>query len=164
MHLTKVVAAIGFASLLVFQSHSGWSSPSRKASTSPISAAGEPGRSATKRTTVDVIMVEGDGKMILAPPEMTFSQGDNVRFVIRNDTPRAHEFVIGSHIENMAHAQTMKLSPPVAHDEPNGRLVAPGTSVILDWRFTNAGSFEAACLLDGDGNVEEPAKITVLPR
>ncbi len=109
-------------------------------------------------------MVEVDGKMILAPPEMTFSQGDNVRFVIRNDTSRAHEFVIGSHTENMAHAQTMKLSPPVAHDEPNGRLVAPGATTVLDWRFTNVGSFEAACLLDGDADVEDSAKITVLPR
>lgn len=109
-------------------------------------------------------MVEIDGKMFFTPEAMTVMQGDTVRFVIRNDTSSDHEFVVGSHTENIAHAQTMKLSPPVDHDEPNGRLVKPGRTAVLDWRFANAGVFEAACLLNGHAEGETPIRITVVPR
>ena len=140
-----------------------WSSRRAKVPTIPTFAAGEPARPASPKRVVEVAMIEIDGKMTYAPEEISFVQGDSVRFVIRNDTSSAHEFVVGSQAENMGHAETMKLLPGSHHDEPNARLVPSGRSSVLDWTFSKPGTFEAACLL-GSHQGEGTMKIIVVPR
>ncbi|UGV26952.1 copper resistance protein [Rhodopseudomonas boonkerdii] len=110
---------------------------------------------------MQVAMVDVGGTMTFAPNEFRFARGTNVRFTIRNDTERPHEFVLGSHTENLAHSQTMTLGIGQGHDEPNGRVVAAGATVNLDWQFTKVGEFEFGCLLAGHPDVEIAGRIVV---
>ena len=43
----------------------------------------------------------------------------------------------------------MKKHPDMAHEEPNGRQLAPKKTGEIVWKFTKAGEFEYACLIPG---------------
>ena len=43
----------------------------------------------------------------------------------------------------------MQKNPDMAHDEPNGRQLAPNKTGEIVWKFTKAGEFEYACLIPG---------------
>lgn len=124
-------------------------------------AAGEPSRSTKAKVTVSIALVAVDGTMKFVPDELKFARGDEVQFIIRNETSGPHEFVIGSHVENLGHAQSMKLQAGDPHDEPNGRMLKPGGAAILNWRFTKPGKFEFGCLLAGHAEIEVPGTIVV---
>lgn len=154
-----LVGAIAVVFLL--SSDIAWAKQRAPRHSSQIFAAGEPARHGSKLTKVEIAIVEVDGKAIFAPNDLKFPRGATVRFQIRNDTSATHEFVIGSHTENIGHAETMKLSPVIEHDEPNARTLLPRATAVLDWHFSNSGTFEFACLLNGHAEVEEDGKIVV---
>jgi uncharacterized cupredoxin-like copper-binding protein len=76
-------------------------------------------------------------------------KGALVRLVLKNAGQLRHEIPIDSFENNARHKAEMEKSPDMAHAEPNGRQVEPGQSAELLWRFTNAGTFEYACLIPG---------------
>lgn len=68
-----------------------------------------------------------------------------------------HELVIGTveanrqHAAEKAshHAAEMASHPDMAHEDPNAKRLGSKTSGALRWQFTQAGTFEYACLIPG---------------
>src|SRR5262249_28875296 len=60
-----------------------------------------------------------------------------------------HEFVLASHRENQKHAELMKKSPNMEHNDPNAKRLSGLSSGELLWKFTRRGEFEYACLIPG---------------
>jgi len=112
-------------------------------------SAGEPGNPKKPARTVKVTMGEADGKMLFVPARLEVKKGEQVKFVLRNNGELEHEFVLASTADNLKHAEAMKNNPNMAHEEPNGRQLAPKKTSELVWKFTKAGEFEYACLIPG---------------
>jgi uncharacterized cupredoxin-like copper-binding protein len=112
-------------------------------------SAGEPGDRRRPAQVIQVIMREGDGKMMFVPDRLEIRKGDQVRFMIRNDGLLDHEFVLATTEENAKHAEEMKKNPDMEHDDPNARRVVSKRSSEIIWRFTKAGQFEFGCLIPG---------------
>ena len=110
---------------------------------------GEPGDPAKLSRAIQIVMKEADGRMVFEPSRIEAKAGEQIQFVLRNAGELEHELVIGTAVDILRHADKMKASPDMAHDEPNARRVAPKKSAALRWRFTNAGEFEYACLIPG---------------
>ena len=90
-----------------------------------------------------------DGKMIYIPNKVDVKRGEQVRFIITNAGAIPHEFTLASVEDNLKHAEEMKKHPDMAHEEPNGRQLAPKKTGEIVWKFTKAGEFEYACLIPG---------------
>src|SRR5215203_1237775 len=112
-------------------------------------SAGEPGNPKKPAKIVQVTMGESDGKMLFVPARLEVRKGDQVKFLLRNNGELEHEFVLASTADNLKHAEEMKKHPDMAHEEPNGRQLAPKKTSEIVWRFTKAGEFEYACLIPG---------------
>jgi uncharacterized cupredoxin-like copper-binding protein len=112
-------------------------------------AAGEPGGSGRVDRVIEIAMREGDGSMSYSPGRIEVRKGEQVRFVLKNAGQLRHEILIDSFENNPRHKAEMEKTPDMAHAEPNGRHVEPGQSAGVVWRFTNAGTFEYACLIPG---------------
>jgi uncharacterized cupredoxin-like copper-binding protein len=112
-------------------------------------SAGQPGDAKRPARVIQVIMLDGDGKMSFVPDRIDVRQGEQIRFMLRNDGELEHEFVLANHVENLGHAATMKINPDMVHDAANAKRLQPkGTAETL-WRFTKTGEFEFACLIPG---------------
>jgi uncharacterized cupredoxin-like copper-binding protein len=112
-------------------------------------SAGEPGDPRKPSRIIQVTMGERDGKMLFVPARLEVRKGDQIKFVLRNNGELEHEFVLASTADNLKHAEAMKKNPDMAHDEPNGRELAPKKTGEMVWKFTKAGEFEYACLIPG---------------
>lgn len=112
-------------------------------------SAGEPGNPKKPSRTVQVIMREGDGKMLFVPDRLVVRRGEQIRFVIENAGELAHEFVVANTADNLKHAALMQKYPDMEHDDPNGKTLQPKAKTELLWRFTKRGEFEFACLIPG---------------
>jgi len=112
-------------------------------------AAGEPGDPKKPAKIVKVEMFEKDGKMLFTPERLEVKKGDQIKFVLRNTGELEHEFMLATTAENLEHAEEMKKNPEMAHDDPNGKRLAPKQNGELIWRFTKSGEFEYACLIPG---------------
>jgi len=112
-------------------------------------SAGEPGNPKKPARIVQVTMGESDGKMLFVPARLEVKNGDQIKFVLRNNGEIEHEFVLASAADNLKHAEEMKKHPDMAHEEPNGRQLAPKKTSEIVWKFTKAGEFEYACLIPG---------------
>lgn len=112
-------------------------------------SAGEPGNPKKPARIVQVVMREGDGKMIYIPARIEVKRGEQVRFVLRNNGELEHEFVLATTEENLEHAEVMKKHPEMEHDDPNSKRLPPKKSSEIVWRFTKPGTFEYGCLIPG---------------
>ena len=112
-------------------------------------SAGEPGNPKKPSKIVQVTMGESDGKMLFVPARLEVRKGDQIKFVLRNNGELEHEFVLASTADNLKHAEEMKKHPNMAHEEPNGRQLAPKKTSEFVWKFTKAGEFEYSCLIPG---------------
>jgi uncharacterized cupredoxin-like copper-binding protein len=112
-------------------------------------SAGEPGNPNKPAKIIQVKMGESDGKMLFMPARLEVRTGDQIKFALRNNGELEHEFVLASTADNLRHAEAMKKHPDMAHDEPNGRQLAPKKTSEIVWKFSKAGEFEYACLIPG---------------
>jgi uncharacterized cupredoxin-like copper-binding protein len=112
-------------------------------------AYGRPGVPAKGGRTIQVVMKETDSGMAFTPEHITVRKGEQVQFVLRNGGELEHELVIGTVEANNEHAQAMAAHPDMAHEDPNAKRLGPKTSGVLRWQFTQAGTFEYACLIPG---------------
>jgi uncharacterized cupredoxin-like copper-binding protein len=112
-------------------------------------SAGEPGNPKRPARVVQVVMREGDGKMLFIPDRVEVKRGEQIRFVLRNNGELEHEFVLATAEENLKHAEEMKKHPDMEHDDPNAKRVKPKKRDELIWRFTKRGTFEFGCLIPG---------------
>jgi uncharacterized cupredoxin-like copper-binding protein/Cu/Ag efflux protein CusF len=113
-------------------------------------AVGEPGDEAKVTRTIDVTMFENDdGEMLFQPNTLEVEQGQTIRFNIVNDGEIKHEFVLDEKEKNVEHRELMLRFPEMEHDDPNALQLDAGESGSIVWTFTNAGTFEFACLIPG---------------
>jgi uncharacterized cupredoxin-like copper-binding protein len=139
---TMALAAPGYPAL----AHDAHSAPAAHAAGF---SAGEPGDPTKPARTVLVTMKEGEGKMLFIPDRLDVKRGEQVRFILTNTGLLEHEFILASTEDNLRHAEDMKARPHMAHDDPNGRRVAPSKKSEIVWRFTTVGTFEYGCLIPG---------------
>jgi uncharacterized cupredoxin-like copper-binding protein len=149
MNWTKSGIALAAATLLSANAWAGEGPSGHSHSHGEAFSAGEPGNPKKPAKIVQVTMGESDGKMLFVPARLEVRKGDQIKFVLRNNGELDHEFVLASTADNLEHAEAMKKNPDMAHEEPNGRQLAPNKTGEIVWKFTRAGEFEYACLIPG---------------
>ena len=83
------------------------------------------------------------------PARVEVRKGEQIRFVLQNDGEEDHEFILATVAENRKHAEAMKKSPDMEHDDPNAKRLLPHGHGEIVWKFTKRGQFEFACLIPG---------------
>lgn len=111
---------------------------------------GVPGKAAEVSRIVKIVMRETeDGDMVFEPAELDVKKDETIRFIVVNEGELDHEFVLDDHEGVMEHKKLMEKFPEMEHDDPNSVHVEPGGRGEVIWKFSNAGSFEFACLIPG---------------
>jgi uncharacterized cupredoxin-like copper-binding protein len=122
------------------------------------SVAGRPGKPADITRTVDVTM---NDTMRFAPNQLTFDEGETVRFSLQNKGLIPHEFVIGSMSELKEHAEMMRAMPAMQHAEANMLTLEAGAKGDIVWQFDKTGTVDFACLIAGHLEAGMKGSITV---
>jgi uncharacterized cupredoxin-like copper-binding protein len=140
--------------------HSGKTAETRQKQESKRHGAelGKPGDAKKVSRTIEVGM--GDD-MRFKPADIQVKRGETIKFVVRNHGALKHEMVLGTMKELKEHAALMRKSPEMEHDDPNAVSVEPGKTGALIWQFTNAGTFDFACLVPGHFEAGMVGKIIV---
>ncbi|MBI5255934.1 MAG: cupredoxin family protein [Burkholderiales bacterium] len=107
------------------------------------------GREGDPRKVARTIRVDMADTMRFAPALVTLRRGQTVRFVVHNAGQLMHEMVLGTPEALQAHAELMKKFPNMEHADPNMAHVKPGARGEIVWQFTEAGTFQFACLQPG---------------
>ncbi|MCG7392948.1 cupredoxin family protein [Microvirga sp. ACRRW] len=111
---------------------------------------GKPGDSKKAARVVPISMKEtDDGKMVYFPNKVEVRQGEQIKFVLKNNGKVDHEFVLDTVENNAKHKIAMQKNPDMEHDDPNARRLAVSKGGEMVWQFTNPGTFEFACLIPG---------------
>ena len=106
--------------------------------------------------TVEIDM----GATSFGVPSISVAAGETVRFVLRNTSPVAHDFTIGSpekqsirrrYIERMSSSAALPATPAERKklDSWNAIVVLPGETRELEWTFGEAQDVEFACNASG---------------
>jgi uncharacterized cupredoxin-like copper-binding protein len=119
------------------------------------------GDSKAVKRTVEITMTD---TMRFTPDKIEVSQGETVKFVVKNTGKLMHEMVIGTKKELDEHAALMARFPAMEHDEPYQAHVPAGKTGDLVWTFNRAGDFDFACLIAGHYQAGMIGKIKVIPR
>ncbi len=98
-----------------------------------------------------------------ASDEIRIRQGETVKFIVANNGKIMHEMVIGRLKDLKEHAELMRKSPNMEHDEAYMAHVSPGKKEEIVWQFTKPGEFYYACLLPGHFEAGMIGKIIVAP-
>jgi uncharacterized cupredoxin-like copper-binding protein len=119
--------------------------------------AGEP---KAVRRTIELTMSDD---MRFTPDRIAVSQGETVKFVIRNKGRMLHELVIGTKKTLDEHADLMARFPNMEHAEAYMSHVKAGNSGEIVWKFNRPGEFDFACLITGHYQAGMVGKINVAP-
>ncbi len=119
------------------------------------------GHEGNPKAVTKTIRVTMADTMRFSPDHITVRRGQTVAFEVRNTGKTLHEFVIGTLPALSEHAELMKKHPGMEHDEPYMAHVTPGRTQRIHWVFTEAGTFEAGCLIPGHWEAGMKATITV---
>lgn len=98
---------------------------------------------------VKVTMDEMDGRMMFMPAKVDVKEGEQIKFMLRNNGELDHEFVLGCAADHLQHAEATKKSSDIAHNDTSARRLAPKKSSEIVWKFNKPGEFEFACLIPG---------------
>ncbi|WP_227268016.1 copper-binding protein [Roseobacter weihaiensis] len=146
--LTTAFSLVLAAPVFAAGAHSGGHG-SAEADHAAMMLVGMPGKAADVDRTIDVTMREtDDGQMIFEPASFDFDAGQTIRFNVKNDGELEHEFVIDTVERNVEH-KAMMAEMDMEHDDPNSVRLDAGAEDDVVWTFTNAGTFEFACLIPG---------------
>lgn len=110
------------------------------------SPAGAPGKPSQVTKVFRVRMLDS---MRFEPSAFEVRAGQTVKFVVTNNGRMRHEFGIGTHDEQSAHAEMMLADPDMQHEDGSVIAVEPGRTGELVWRFGRAGELEAGCQVPG---------------
>ena len=110
--------------------------------------------------TVNVMMSD---KMRYTPARLTVTQGETIRFRIKNSGQSMHEMVLGTMAELKEHAALMREHPHMEHEEPFMAHVAPGTTATMVWQFTQPGEFHYGCMVPGHFEAGMVGRVRVKP-
>ena len=114
--------------------------PAAHDDTSAFGVAGDPAEA--DRT----IEVEATDELAFEPESIEVEAGETVTFVVTNAGKLPHEFVLGDAEYQEMHEEEM--SSGGGHGS-SGISIAPGSTAEITWTFTEAGSFEFACHVEG---------------
>jgi uncharacterized cupredoxin-like copper-binding protein len=109
-------------------------------------AAGEPGHPKKPARVVEITMRARDGEMTFVPAVIEVRKGEQIRFVLKNESEFDHEFVLDSFDRNAKRRIEMEKNPVMEYEHPNAKRIAAKKSAKIHWRFTKAGTFEFADL------------------
>lgn len=132
------------------------------------SSVGKPGKAEDATRTIEVVMRDN----LFDPERISVTEGETVRFTIKNQGELVHEFNIGTaamHAEHQKEMMTMMehgvLEPDrinhekmtmdmgggktMNHSDTNSVLVEPGKSAEVVWTFTENANLEFACNVPG---------------
>lgn len=140
--MSMPLVIIPLAALVLF-SHSNLSAvPSSREVKVDIGRPGDPGEVSRiiKLTQVDNMFL---------PSELTVSEGETIRFVIKNGGDNKHEMLMGSMAELKKIANMRRNFPENNHPEAHWIQLEPGEQRELVWQFTDAGTVDFACPLPG---------------
>lgn len=112
-------------------------------------AVGSPGKASAATRTVGITLKETDDGMAIEPASLQVKQGETIRFQVTNIGEIEHEFVVDTHVRNQEHKKIMAKFPEMEHDDPNSVRLDAGEKGEVVWTFSNAGTFEFACLIPG---------------
>lgn len=124
----------------------------------PYGKAGDPGV-ATRTIKMDM-----SDAMHYSPSKIRVTEGDTIRFTVKNSGKLMHEIVLGTMPILKEHAELMKKFPGMDHDEPHMAHVAPGKTGDLVWHFNRPGEFFYACLIPGHLEAGMIGTIVVEPK
>jgi len=110
------------------------------------SPAGGPGDPAKVSKVIQVRMLDN---MRFEPAQIEVRSGQTVKFVVTNTGKIRHEFGVGTHDEQAAHAEMMLADPDMKHEDGSIVTVEPGQTKELIWHFGKPGRYEAACQMPG---------------
>lgn len=80
------------------------------------------------------------------PDALTVAAGSEVTFTVTNGDPIAHEFILGTREEQLAHERGRETD----HDgSPGAASLEPGEVAEVRYRFERPGTYEYACHLAG---------------
>ena len=95
------------------------------------------------------------------PSRITVDEGETVTFVIRNDDPIAHEFIVGDEGVQQVHEEGTEAH----HDARPGEIsVAAGETVTTTYEFEEPGKLLFGCHLPGHYAYGMRGTITITPR
>jgi uncharacterized cupredoxin-like copper-binding protein len=81
-----------------------------------------------------------------SPAALSASVGDHLRFILVNTDPIAHEFIVGTHAQQLRHEN----GTDATHDgAPGAASLAIGETQTVEFIATTAGALEFACHLPG---------------
>lgn len=107
------------------------------------------GQAGKEENVTRTLTIEMSDAMRYAPAEVTVTQGETVKFVVRNIGKLPHEMVLGTEEELQEHNEAMKKNPEMEHADEKMVTVQPGASGEIIWQFTQVGKVDFACLLPG---------------
>jgi uncharacterized cupredoxin-like copper-binding protein len=119
---------------------------------------GVPGHAADVNRT---IVVEMGDNMRFSPSQIKVEAGDTIRFSVENTGQLQHELVIGDTKELKEHADKMRKTPGMQHQQPNMVSLKGGKTGELIWKFTQAGSVDFACLQPGHFEAGMKGKVEI---
>ncbi|NDV00912.1 cupredoxin domain-containing protein [Pseudoroseicyclus tamaricis] len=122
---------------------------------------GQPGTAAEVDRDIEIDMVETADGMGFEPSELTVEEGETIRFAVTNRGDLDHEIVLGTEEGNLAHMEEMAQMGQMDHRDPDALRLAPGEAGELIWTFSNAGTFQFACLIPGHMEAGMQGPITV---
>ncbi len=93
-----------------------------------------------------------------APRSLTVRAGDTIEFVLVNADPIAHEFIIGTHAQQLEHE---KGDPHDPHNRPGEAALAASKTTRLRYTFHKPGTLEFACHRPGHYTYGMVGTITV---
>ena len=119
------------------------------------------GRVGTAAKATRTIRIQMADTMRFTPAHIVVKRGETVRLVATNKGAVLHELVLGTPDELRRHAEMMRKSPGMKHDEAHMVHVRPGKTGQIVWQFTEAGEFEFACLIPGHFEAGMVGRVTV---
>ena len=114
-----------------------------------------------KASAVTRIIAIKAGDMRYSLKKLEVKASETIRFVITNQGPSKHEFVIGNHAFHSQHIKEMEEMPDMPMDEANSVDLQPGETKSLIWQFTKPGDFMFGCDIPGHFQAGMSGAITV---
>ncbi|MGZ0019860.1 cupredoxin domain-containing protein [Nitrosomonas sp. wSCUT-2] len=106
---------------------------------------GKPGDAAKVTRIIKLTQVDN----MFLPAEVKVTEGETVRFVVKNGGDHKHEMLISSMAELKKAANMRRMYPDKEHTEAHLLQLEPGEQKELVWQFTTVGTIDFACPLPG---------------
>jgi len=167
---TSVFMASVIAAILLLGPGHGWAAGSddHTHGDDMMKLVGQPGQAADVSRTIEISLEDN----YYEPESIDVEPGETIRFVLKNNGEFVHEFNIGTPDMHAAHQEEMAmmvehgmLEPDkinhhmmnmdmggghmMSHDDPNSKLLEPGESAEIIWKFALEGTLEFACNIPG---------------